>query len=59
MLLAALGDPSPEVRAEAALALGDGGHLEALRPLMAMKSADPAAEVRKAVAASLRKLQPR
>ena len=59
LLLAALGDFSPDVRAEAALALGDGGYLDALRPLMGLKSSDPSAEVRKAASSSLRKLQPR
>jgi HEAT repeat protein len=59
LLLAALGDFSPYVRAEAALALGDGGDLEALRPLQGLKSSDPSAEVRQAASTALRKLQPR
>jgi HEAT repeat protein len=59
LLLSALADASPDVRAEAALALGDGGFMEALRPLMDVKSADPSAEVRQAAAAALKKLAPR
>jgi HEAT repeat protein len=59
LLLAALADLSPEVRAEAALALGDGAYLDALRPLMSLKSTDPSADVRRAAPAALRKLQPR
>jgi len=59
LLLAALADDSAEVRAEAALALGDGGFLDAVRPLMDLKSADPSAEVRQAAAAALTKLTPR
>jgi HEAT repeat protein len=46
-------------RAEPALALGDGGDLEALRPLQGLKSGDPSPDVRQAAALALRKLQPR
>jgi HEAT repeat protein len=59
LLLAALDDPSPGVRVEAALALGEGGFREALRPLLSLKASDPAPEVRRAAAGALRKLQPR
>jgi HEAT repeat protein len=59
LLLAALLDASPEVRAEAALALGDGGFMEALRPLMELKSSDASSDVRHAAAAALKKLAPR
>ena len=59
LLLAALSDPSLEVRAEAALALGDGERREALRALMDLKAQDPSPEVRKAAAQSLKKLAPR
>jgi HEAT repeat protein len=59
LLLAALADFSAEVRAHAADALGDAGVLDALRPLMGLKSQDPSAEVRKAASAALRKLGPR
>jgi HEAT repeat protein len=59
LLLAALADDSAQVRAEAALALGDGGFLEAVRPLMDLKASDPSAEVRQAAAAALTKLTPR
>ena len=59
LLLAALADDSAQVRAEAALALGDGGFLDAVRPLMDLKSSDPSAEVRHAAAAALTKLTPR
>src|SRR5206468_1337834 len=41
LLLSALADDSASVRAEAALALGDGGFLEAVRPLMDLKASDP------------------
>ena len=59
LLLAALEDAAPAVRAEAATALGDGGFREALRPLLDRKASDPAPEVRQAAASALRKLQPR
>ena len=59
LLLSALADDSAQVRAEAALALGDGGFLEAVRPLMDLKAADPSAEVRQAAAVALTKLTPR
>jgi HEAT repeat protein len=59
LLLSALGDASHPVRAEAALALGDGGFMEALRPLMELKSSDPSPEVRQAAASALKKLAPR
>ena len=58
-VLSALADPAPGVRVEAALALGEGGFREALRPLLALKASDPAPEVRRAAAGALRKLQPR
>jgi HEAT repeat protein len=59
LLLAALDDPSPAVRAEAAAALGDGGFREALRSLLDRKASDPSPLVRQAAASALRKLQPR
>jgi HEAT repeat protein len=59
VLLSTLADASPRVRAEAALALGDTGHLEALRPLTQRKTSDPSPEVRQAAAMALRKLAPR
>src|SRR5262249_23625750 len=59
LLLAALADDSAQVRAEAALALGDGGFLDAVRPLMDLKSSDPSEKVRQAAAAALTKLTPR
>jgi len=59
LLLAGLEDESPAVRAEAAVALGDGGFREALRPLVDRKASDPSPEVRQAAASALRKLQPR
>ena len=59
LLLAALRDPMPGVRVEAAHALGEGGFREALRPLLELKSSDPAPEVRQAAAGALRRLQPR
>jgi HEAT repeat protein len=59
LLLAGLSDPSASVRVEAAHALGDGGFREALRPLLELKSTDPASEVRQAASGALRKLQPR
>jgi len=59
LLLAALEDPSPAVRVEAVQALGEGGFREALRPLLELKSSDPAPEVRHAAAGALRRLQPR
>jgi HEAT repeat protein len=59
LLLAALADDSAQVRSEAALALGDGGFLEAVRPLMDLKASDPSPEVRQAAALALKKLAPR
>jgi HEAT repeat protein len=59
LLLSALGDPSAVVRAAAALALGEGGFLDAVRPLMDVKANDPSPEARQAAAAALRKLAPR
>jgi HEAT repeat protein len=59
LLIAALEDASPAVRVEAAVALGEGGYREALRPLLERKSGDPSPEVRHAAAGALRKLQPR
>jgi len=59
LLLAALADDSAQVRAEAALSLGDGGFLDAVRPLMDLKASDPSAEVRHAAAMALTKLTPR
>ena len=58
LLLTALADDSADVRAEAALALGDGEHREALRALMDLKASDPSPDVRKAAAQSLKKLAP-
>jgi HEAT repeat protein len=59
LLLAALGDPDPRVRSEAARTLGDGAFPEAVRPLMAAKSGDSEPEVRQAAARALKKLAPR
>jgi HEAT repeat protein len=59
LLLSALADDSASVRAEAALALGDGGFLEAVRPLMDLKASDPSPVARQAAAVALRKLAPR
>lgn len=59
LLLSALADDGAPVRAEAALALGDAGLLEAVRPLMDLKSADPSPAVRQAAARALKKLAPR
>jgi HEAT repeat protein len=59
LLLSALADDSAPVRAEAALALGDGGFLDAVRPLMDLKASDPSHDVRQAAAAALTKLTPR
>jgi HEAT repeat protein len=59
LLLAALADDSAQVRTEAALALGDGGFLEAVPPLMDVKASDPSPAVRQAAARALKKLAPR
>jgi len=59
LLLSALADDSAQVRAEAALALGEGGFLEAVRPLMDLKASDPSPEARQAAAVALKKLAPR
>jgi HEAT repeat protein len=59
LLLAALADDTSQVRAEAALALGDGSFLEAVRPLMDLKASDPSPQVRQAAAQALKKLTPR
>ena len=59
LLLAALADDSAPVRAEAALCLGDGGLLDAVRPLMDLKASDPSPEVRRAATQALKKLAPR
>lgn len=59
LLLSGLADDSAQVRAEAALALGDGGVREAVRPLMDLKASDPSPDVRQAAAAALKKLAPR
>jgi len=59
LLLAALADDAAEVRTEAAHALGDGGYLDAVRPLMDVKASDPSPGVRQAAAAALKKLAPR
>jgi HEAT repeat protein len=59
LLLGALADDSARVRAEAALALGDGGFLDAVRPLMDLKASDPSHEVRQAAGVALKKLAPR
>jgi HEAT repeat protein len=59
LLLSALTDDSARVRAEATLALGEGGIMDALRPLMDLKASDPSPEVRQAAASALKKLAPR
>jgi HEAT repeat protein len=59
LLFSALADDQAAVRAEAALALGDGGFLDAVRPLMDLKASDPSPEVRQAAARALKKLAPR
>ncbi len=59
LLLAALADDAAAVRAEAALALGEGGFRESIRPLMDRKAGDPAPDVRQAAARALKKLPPR
>jgi HEAT repeat protein len=59
LLLSALTDDSASVRAEAALSLGDGGFLDAVRPLMDLKASDPSPDVRQAAALALKKLAPR
>jgi HEAT repeat protein len=59
LLLAALADDSAEVRADAALALGDGAYLEAVRPLADLKASDPSPDVRQAAALALKKMAPR
>ena len=41
------------------IALGDGGFLEAVQPLMDVKASDPSPGVRQAAAAALKKLAPR
>jgi HEAT repeat protein len=59
LLMAALADDEARVRADAALCLGDGGFLDAMRPLMDLKASDPSPEVRHAAALALKKLAPR
>jgi HEAT repeat protein len=59
LLLAALADDAAPVRSDAALALGEGGFREALRPLMDLKASDPAPAVRQSAAQALKKLAPR
>jgi HEAT repeat protein len=59
VLLAALADEDARVRAEAALALGDGERRFGLRALMDLKVKDPSPEVRKAAVQALQKLAPR
>ncbi|MCU0242959.1 MAG: HEAT repeat domain-containing protein, partial [Vicinamibacteria bacterium] len=59
LLLVALSDVAAQVRSEAALALGDVGSLDAVRPLMDLKMNDPVTDVRHAAAIALRKLSPR
>ena len=59
LLMSALADDEARVRAEAALAIGDGGFLDAMRPLMDLKASDPSPEVRHAAALALKKLAPR
>jgi HEAT repeat protein len=59
VLLAALADDTSHVRAEAALALGDGGFTDAVRPLMDLKASDPSPQVRQAAAQALTRLTPR
>jgi HEAT repeat protein len=58
LLLAALSDENAAVRAEAALALGEGGYREALRQLLDRKGSDTSADVRRAAATALRRLAP-
>jgi HEAT repeat protein len=59
LLLSALADDSAQVRTEAALALGDGGFLDAVQPLMDVKASDPSPGARHAAASALKKLAPR
>jgi HEAT repeat protein len=59
LLLSALADDTAQVRMEAALALGDGGFLDAVQPLMDVKASDPSPGVRQAAASALKKLAPR
>jgi HEAT repeat protein len=59
LLLTALHDEGAPVRAEAAVALGDGGFLEAVRPLMELKASDISPNVRQAAGFALKKLAPR
>jgi HEAT repeat protein len=59
LLLSALADDTAQVRTEAALALGDGGFLDAVQPLMDVKASDPSPAVRQAAATALKKLAPR
>ncbi len=59
LLLGALLDDSAEVRCEAALALGDGGFVEAARALTDFKASDPSSRVRKAASRALARLAPR
>ena len=59
LLLAAVADSDPAVRAEAALAVGEGGLLEAVRHLTDLKTHDPSPVVRRAAAQALKKLAPR
>ena len=59
LLLGALLDDDAEVRAEAALALGDGGFVDAARALMDLKASDPSSRVRKAASRALARLAPR
>jgi HEAT repeat protein len=59
LLQQALLDDDAGVRAEAALALGDGGFVDSVRALMDLRGSDPAPAVRRAAARALAKLAPR
>jgi len=59
LLQQALLDDDAGVRAEAALALGDGGFVDSVRALMDLRGSDPAPAVRRAAARALAKLVPR
>lgn len=59
LLSRGLQDSDPRVRVEAALALGDGGHLGAVRDLMEVRASDEVDEVRRAATRAIAKLAPR
>jgi HEAT repeat protein len=58
LLFGALEGADPSVRAAAAEALGEGGFLEAVRPLLDLKARDTSPEVRLAAGQALKKLAP-